>query len=107
MPKQETKKIAINICYGGFSLSKKACDRLTELTGVNDCCNGNKDVFESHRYNIPRDDENLIKVVEELGEEASGSFSKLSLVDIPSDVLWEIEDFDGRERISERHRTWR
>ncbi len=46
---------------------------------------------------IPRDDEKLVRVVEELGAE---------IVEIPNDVEWEIEKVDGVEHVSEVHRTW-
>jgi hypothetical protein len=27
-------------------------------------------------------------------------------VDIPDDVNWYIEEYDGNEHVAERHRTW-
>lgn len=56
---------------------------------------------------IPRDNSCLIKVIEELGEEANGLCAKLKIVEIPDDVKWEIEEYDGVEWISEAHRKWR
>ena len=56
---------------------------------------------------IPRDDAWLVRVVEELGEEANGRYAHLKVVEIPDDVEWEIEEYDGMEHISEAHRTWR
>lgn len=53
-----------------------------------------------------RADPNLIKVIEELGDEASGSYSSLKIIEIPSDVEWTIQEYDGMEWISERHETW-
>ena len=55
---------------------------------------------------VERDDEILIAVVEELGEQASGSCSSLEVVEIPDGVSWEIEEYDGNEHVSESHRTW-
>ena len=55
---------------------------------------------------ISRTDENLIKVVEELGSEANSKFSDLKIVEIPDDVEWEIDDYDGIETIHEIHRSW-
>lgn len=57
-------------------------------------------------YQIPRDDEVLIKVVEELGELANGDYTELAIFEIPEDVKWHIDDYDGREWIAEDHRTW-
>lgn len=55
---------------------------------------------------LERDDADLIAVVEELGEEANGRLAKLEVVDIPDDVNWEIDDYDGIETIHEVHRSW-
>lgn len=64
------------------------------------------DVFFSD-YNIERNDPDLIKVVEEFGEKANDTYSKLEIVEIPDDVKsWEIEDYDGRESVHETHRSW-
>jgi len=56
---------------------------------------------------IPRDDKILVKVVEKLGKKASDRFANLEVVEIPDDVEWEIEEYDGSEWIAEKHRTWR
>ena len=55
---------------------------------------------------IERNDPALIQVVEELGEKSSGNYAKLSIVNIPDGVDWEIEEYDGTEWIAEKHRTW-
>jgi hypothetical protein len=55
---------------------------------------------------IPRDDADLIAVVEELSAEASGQCSALKIIEIPDGVEWEIEEYDGQEWVSEKHRTW-
>jgi len=56
--------------------------------------------------NIPRDDPLLVEVVEELGENANGNFARLEIVEIPDDVDWEIDEYDGQEHVAEKHRTW-
>ena len=48
----------------------------------------------------------LIRVVEKLGEKANGRHSKLKVVDVPDDVEWSIEEYDGIEWVAEKHRTW-
>ena len=53
-----------------------------------------------------RSNPELIRLVEELGEEASGEYAELAIVEIPDDVEWEIHDYDGMESIHEKHRTW-
>lgn len=58
-------------------------------------------------YRIERNDVDLIAVIEELGEEAaSGRFAELKIVEIPDDVSWEIDDYDGVETLHEVHRVW-
>jgi hypothetical protein len=63
------------------------------------------DLYFSER-NIMRNDENLVKVVKELGEEANTRFSHLEIVEIPDDVDWEISEYDGMETVEEKHRSW-
>lgn len=48
----------------------------------------------------------VVRVVEELGEKANGRHAKLAVVEIPDEIEWEIDEYDGIERIAERHRTW-
>lgn len=55
---------------------------------------------------IPRDDPALVQVVEELGKKAGGDYSDLRVVEIPDDVSWEIDEYDGMEHVAESHRTW-
>jgi len=55
---------------------------------------------------MERDDPILIQVVEELGETANGRCASLKIIEIPDDVEWDIEEYDGQEWIAEKHRTW-
>lgn len=57
-------------------------------------------------YNIDRTDKFLVQVVEELGKKANGRFGALKVVEIPDDIEWEIEEYDGMESIHEKHRSW-
>jgi hypothetical protein len=91
-------KIVINSCYGGFGLSDEAYELYCDLTG--------QKLGEIYQSDIRRDDPMLIKVIEILGEEANGNFSELKIVEIPDDVEWIIEEYDGAEWIAEKHRTW-
>jgi hypothetical protein len=92
-------KIVINKCYGGFGLSEEAMDLYLERKGMQ----GEK----LHDSEIRRDDPVLVEVVEELGILASGKYAEIEVVDIPDDVDWYIEEYDGNEWIAEVHRTWR
>jgi hypothetical protein len=160
----DTRKVVINACFGGFSLSPLAVKRMAELQGrecyffamqrepldihkyhpvaVEDAKNdmmvsafdipdahvrlmGRSDDWHTlsmeerqarnaeyskhsiHDRDIPRHDPHLIQVVEELGAAASGMCAELRIVEIPADVEYEIDEYDGNEHIAEKHRTWR
>lgn len=69
------------------------------------------DTKESNKYywshnDIDRNDPFLVQVVEELGEEANSSFSILQIVNVPDNVNWYIEEYDGNEWVAEQHNTW-
>ena len=113
-------KIVINKCYGGFGLSEEAIFLYGKKKGINiikDKKKSNKLV--SHYYiddikdgnyfsdsNIKRNDPILVEVVNELGEKADGTYSELKIVEIPDDVEWIIEEYDGNEWVAEDHRRW-
>ena len=137
-------KIAINKCYGGFSLSDKAIemimkrkglkcyrykqtkfhhsDGIDEYTRIDDnepssfvsysTTDLGKTIgnipYENYWYyrNLERTDKDLISVIEKLGDEASGEYGSVTVVEIPDDVDWEIDDYDGIETIHEKHRVW-
>ena len=154
---KKMKKIVVNKCFGGYSLSPKAIKRMAELNGkecyffkggigdrnyeeikienisnqstlfftaftVRDPKNhlfegrdkdgSYKSSNESYdKISLPSRPENrsnpiLIKVVEELGDEANGSCAELEIVEIPEDVEYEIDEYDGIESIHEVHRSW-
>ncbi len=56
--------------------------------------------------NVKRNDPILAAIVEELGDAANGEHAKLNVVEIPDDVEYKIDDYDGRESIHEIHRSW-
>lgn len=53
-----------------------------------------------------REDRFLIKVIEDLGDQANGRYASLKVVKIPDDVEYEIDNYDGFETIHEIHRVW-
>ncbi|MBS6168851.1 MAG: hypothetical protein KIC65_09595 [Firmicutes bacterium] len=54
-----------------------------------------------------RTDTDLINLIVEKGSEfVSSPLSSLEIVEIPDDIEWEIEEYDGMEWISEKHRSW-
>jgi hypothetical protein len=132
------KKIVINKCFGGFSLSDEAYEMYLKLKKIKFYKYHN--IFGSDYYRVPkqkydkyknlwrnkdgdyrrinarnwflsdrdieRDDKYLIKVVEKLGEKANGKFAELKIVEIPDNVDWEIDEYDGNEIIDEVHKSW-
>ena len=88
-------KVVINTCYGGFSLSEKACNFL----GISP-----KDF--GYDYKNKRSDPKLIECIEKLGKEADGFVANLKVVEIPDGIDYTIEDYDGVESIHEKHRIW-
>jgi hypothetical protein len=109
-------KVVINADYGGFSLSDKAIEQLLELGYSKGEIEKNK-IPEGDKYHIgqkywglrdiPRNHPLLVKVVEELGSEANGDCATLRIIEIPDNVEWVVEEYDGSEWVSEKHRTWR
>ena len=95
-------KIVINSCHGGFSLSEKAQKLFCQYSMIEW-----KDWEEDWSYyDIERNDQYLVRVIEELGDDANGRFSELKLVNIPDEVEWQIEEYDGLEWVAEKHRIW-
>lgn len=89
-------KIVINKCHGGFGLSQLATQRFRDLGG-----------HTSYGELNMRINPILIETIEELGKDASGKYSNLVIIEIPDDVEWQIEEYDGYEWVAEKHRTWK
>lgn len=90
-------KVVISPQFGGFGLSTEGEKLYKDATK-------NWGVYS--RY-IPRDDATLVSLVEEHGSEfMSGPHATLKVVEIPDDVEWTIEEYDGNEWVAEKHRTW-
>ena len=88
-------KVVINNCFGGYSLSKEAYDYLgIEYDGY------------GYAFSDDRDNQKLVKCVENLGNLADGRCAKLKVVEIPDNIDWYIDDYDGIETIREKHQTW-
>ena len=95
------RKIVINASYGGFYLSDEAKKWLLDHGKTETDIRNYRNSYKS------RDDELLVKCVEELGyEKASGKYSKIKIVEVPLEVDFVIEDYDGGEWVAEKHRTW-
>lgn len=89
-------KVVINKCFGGYSLSEEAYKFLNIP-------------WDGYGFEFMDDDRSnpaLVKCVEDLGEDASGSFAELKVVEIPDGVEWEIDEDDGMEWVVEKHHEW-
>lgn len=112
--------VVINTCHGGYGLSQEAeflylKKSLTEYT-----TEPRESRYDTERYGplikvngkiwyssgISRDDPVLVSVVRELGDKANGDFAELKIVEIPANIDWQIDEYDGREWVAEAHRTW-
>ena len=92
-------KIVVNTRYGGFGLSEKAEAEFRQKSGLSE------DVWFG-RYLDYRDDPILVEMVEQDAEGIVGDHAELAVIEIPDDVDWVIEEYDGIEWVAERHRTW-
>ena len=106
-------KVVINNCYGGFGISEDAIRMYASLKGYETFTDKQENLLIRdennnivHYWNIKRDDEFLVKTVEILGSKANSRFSNLKIVNIPDDVKWVIEEYDGLEHVAEKHRKW-
>jgi len=118
-------KVVINTDWGGFGLSEKAWESFLTRKGVE------WETEETETFSIKgksyyrkghlgdsehylaewsmctdRADPDLVAVVEELLEEADGTYAALKVVEVPDGVEWFIDERDGCEWVAEKHRTW-
>ena len=112
-------KIVINSEYGGFGLSDDAIREyfrnknwtVVEEKDERGYTHFYKDAISDdnyfHEHSVERNDPDLVAVVEKLGKDADAQFSRLKIVEIPDDVDWYVEEYDGLEWVAEAHRTWR
>jgi hypothetical protein len=66
----------------------------------------NKDDDWTKSIQLIRTHKDIIECVETLGSIANGSFAELKIVEIPDDIEWEIDEYDGIESIHEKHEVW-
>ena len=105
-------EIVINNCYGGFGLSDKALEHYAELAGIELVEMDKSSAFSNSKYSysvedsIERNDPKLVETIKALGKDANGFCSSLKVITIPDDVEWQIEEYDGREWVAEKHETW-
>lgn len=96
--KTGVRYVVINACYGGFGLSDHAIQEYKKMAGITD-----PDFYDR---DIARDDPYLVKIIKELGIAANSRHSNLKIVEIPADIEWTVEEYDGTEWVAEKHRKW-
>lgn len=111
-------KIVLNRKFGGFGLSDEAILLYGKLAGIHLTKEVDPEYVYSYNwktdagdfffeFDLDRQDSNLIKVVEELGDKSFGEYARLEVVEVPDDVTcWEINSYDGAETVVECHRSW-
>lgn len=53
-----------------------------------------------------RTDEDLISIIEEMGEAANGVCANLKIAEIPDGSSYEIDEYDGNEEVVPPRQTW-
>lgn len=115
------RDIVINTCHGGFGLNYDTRIAWLERSQIPYTLIPRDDRYSTNRYGpiivvngkhwydtmIPRDDPVLVSLVKELGQNTWGEHARLKVVRIPADVDWQIDEYDGKEWVAERHRTWK
>jgi hypothetical protein len=108
-------KIVYNSDFGGFALSDKAINWLSEhgsdktkkfiaqkrLEANGKTINDSTKIFyvmDAIRNFLDRHDPDLVAVVETLGKEVNDTFSSLAIEEIDGD-MYNIEEYDGKETV--------
>jgi hypothetical protein len=108
-----TMKIVINRSICGFDLSDEAWRILFARKffswdpSVQTAEAGDFHVTWGADQGRRRTDPDLVAVVEELGDGASGPGAKLRVVEVPDEVDWVIHEIDGKEQVGLREETHR
>lgn len=121
-------KIVYNACFGGFGLSHAAIKQYGEIKGMNlvfvkdtefarkfddldedsafnfgswyvDGIQDDDHRFSAYDLEEDRTDPALVQVVEELGDAASGQFSRLLIAELPKGTKYRIDEYDGNESV--------
>lgn len=69
----------------------------------------NEKDYEKYSLNLDgayREDKILIEVVEELKEKANGKYSNLKIVEIPDNLDYVIDEYDGIETLHQEVEEW-
>jgi hypothetical protein len=91
-----TTKAVYNTCYGGFSISLAALERMQKLG-----FKGKAGIYEKYvaLYDCARHNPILVQAVEELGPKANGIHADLRIATVSGP--YRIEEYDGSEAVME------
>lgn len=100
-------KVVYNACFGGFSISKEACEMLA-AEGVESAAKAlisspheteweKAFGFSYSASGMARHDPRLVSVVEALGDRANGRYAKLRIAEV--DGPYRIDEYDGSESV--------
>lgn len=100
-----TRKVVVNANHRQFSLSRPAA-QLLGLQVIEHAPLFGRDFTVDGESMIARDDERLVMAVESLGQEAGAPGTDLRIVQIPDDVDWFVDNYDGSEWVATKHERW-
>ncbi|WP_278508210.1 hypothetical protein [Bacteroides nordii] len=111
--KRKGKECFVYICDSNFNLNKTNIEDagifvFYSTEDLGETISSEVEYEKSHFVpsDIDRSDKDLVSIVKEFGNAASGRFSELKIVEIPDDVDWEVSEYNGMEIIDEKHRSW-
>lgn len=84
------KKVVINVCCGGYGVSKACVAELEKIKGTK---------FDEGWDEPERDDADFIRLIEEGRINCNAQYSKLKIVEVDVSREWEITVYDGTEGI--------
>jgi hypothetical protein len=98
-------KVVINEIKGGFGLSDEAWEEWLSRKGIQLVTKENQRLYELLEDLIPRDDRDLVDVVNEMEDSANALYAKLFVAEVPEFIKWEVVDIgEGREMIEAKSR---
>jgi hypothetical protein len=110
-----TKEIGIvyNNCYGGFSLSLEAQKLYLEKKGYTPIYHSGPyswdkryscaEIPDFYDREIPRHDQDLVAVVQELGKKSYGDCARLAIKWVEEGTLYKIDEYDGNESVETKY----
>jgi len=120
------ERIVINRCFGGFCFSDEGYEWLiaekkwtvTTWNDEGEYTDPDAQIVEMSELSFKhyglvandsapkfRTNPDVIEMIEKLGKRASDSVvSDIQIVEVPDDIDWVIDEYDGKERIREIHK---